>query len=835
MLVDEVFSEFSVKGIETAENENFSCSVVEQNHTGPIAATAEDAAAMEKSSETENSILPMTNVIDSETNRLRSSQRELKLPLVSQLKLSDSLESPKWDHHPSGSCGVTASIPFQWEEQPGKPKNPSVDKSDFPLRLPPIRQSSLNCPVGGPRMAKKVPNNLSGKLKVLLKSRSSRHISATKVSTGTTNCNWDFSDYTNFDLESIWEEEGKDEEEMVELCRENYPTHAFPVFHSRRSYDSNVSKKYMLGISDFADKNSRRFSAKSSEFPPRRNHSYSPWTGSRSAELGLHISNPFSDSPFSTFNRPSMSRSPSTGDSASVLLANCLVSVIDMSNAVAVEDSSFSSLAKKVPNDLSGKLEVLLKSRPSKPISVSKVSTGMTNCKQDLSKDYANSDLESIWEEEDEEEMVELCKKTYPSQAFQSVHSRRSYDSNFSENYKWGISNFADINSRRFSAKSAEFVSRRYPYHSPSIGSRSAELGFHYYKSFPDSPSSTFQKPSISRSPSNGNSAPALLANCLMSATDMSNAVPVENSSFSNFKSPEDYISLKSSKMDCLELNLCTCKCKSTPKDQTGVFSWASLGQKSLSRQLRISHKYDQEFMRARSMQPASSLNLLKKVSSVVKRAVWDSPVLDVEFGNSDKVRKTQINASQNFMKDEEEYKDDNIIDRACSQQVSSTVSVDQGSGFSIPCQTKSSNSTYKHSAPLGLQQSSPSKDKVPCSIEATPAKNNCPNNIQRQIKDGREEAMALMEAMDTMKYKGCCEKHYKKRNGAKVQILSVLARKFVMSWFPSTTRLHNINGWCKKGGTQTITTVHHSKAAGYQRFDGVKVKKSRREHEMRL
>ena len=40
-------------------------------------------------------------------------------------------------------------------------------------------------------------------------------------------------------------------------------------------------------------------------------------------------------------------------------------------------------------------------------------------------------------------------------------------------------------------------------------------------------------------------------------ATNMSNAVPVENSNFSKFKSPEDYISLKSSKMDCLELNLC--------------------------------------------------------------------------------------------------------------------------------------------------------------------------------------------------------------------------------------------------------------------------------------
>ena len=98
---------------------------------------------------------------------------------------------------------------------------------------------------------------------------------------------------------------------------------------------------------------------------------------------------------------------------------------------------------------------------------------------------------------------------------------------------------------------------------------------------------------------------------------------------------------------------------------------------------------------------------------------------------------------------------------------------------FQFLVKTNSSNSSYKHSSPLGLQQSSPSKDKLPCSpcsIEATPAKNKCANNIHGQIKDGREEAKALMEVMNTTKYKGCCEKHYKKRNGAMLQILSVLS-----------------------------------------------------------
>ena len=40
-------------------------------------------------------------------------------------------------------------------------------------------------------------------------------------------------------------------------------------------------------------------------------------------------------------------------------------------------------------------------------------------------------------------------------------------------------------------------------------------------------------------------------------------------------------------------------------------------------------------------------------------------------------------------MKDEEEYRDDIVIDHAYSQQVSSIVYVDQGSGFSIPCQNQ--------------------------------------------------------------------------------------------------------------------------------------------------
>lgn len=68
-------------------------------------------------------------------------------------------------------------------------------------------------------------------------------------------------------------------------------------------------------------------------------------------------------------------------------------------------------------------------------------------------------------------------------------------------------------------------------------------------------------------------------------------------------------------------------------------------------------------------------MNLPKRASSVVRTAL-DSPVSDIEFGNSDKARKAQIKASQSSVKDEEEYRDHNVIDHAWSQQVSSRVSL---------------------------------------------------------------------------------------------------------------------------------------------------------------
>lgn len=258
--------------------------------------------------------------------------------------------------------------------------------------------------------------------------------------------------------------------------------------------------------------------------------------------------------------------------------------------------------------------------------------------------------------------------------------------------------------------------------------------------------------------------------------------------------------------MDCLDPD--PCKCKSTPEHQTRVFSWASPGQKSLSGELRISHKYDQEFMRTHSMQPAKSMNLPKRASSVVRTAS-DSPVSDIEFGNSDKARKAQIKSSQSSVKDEEEYRDHNVIDHAWSQQLSSRVSLDQGSGFSIPFQSKLSNSSYKHFSSLGLQGSSSSKDEVPyspCSIDATSAKNKWSSSRQRHFKDDFGENEPLLESMDRLKCKGCHQNHYKKRKGAKVQIFCVLLKDFVISYcFPNIIRHPHENGWCRRSSTQII------------------------------
>lgn len=66
-----------------------------------------------------------------------------------------------------------------------------------------------------------------------------------------------------------------------------------------------------------------------------------------------------------------------------------------------------------------------------------------------------------------------------------------------------------------------------------------------------------------------------------------------------------------------------------------------------------------------------------------------------------------------------------------------------------------------------------------PCSIDATSAKNKWPSSRQRHFKDGFEENEPLLESMDRLKCKGCHQKHYKKRKGAKVQIFCVVGFLF--------------------------------------------------------
>eukprot|EP01018_Ginkgo_biloba_P018055 Gb_20687 [translate_table: standard] len=466
-------------------------------------------------------------------------------------------------------------------------------------------------------------------------------------------------------------------------------------------------------------------------------------------------------------------------------------------------------LGKKLPKNLPGRLKTVLQGKPSEPIHEFKVPIEKKNYKQEFSSEYANSDLESIWEEEDEEEMVELCRKTYPFKEFQEMHSRRSYDPSCSESideHKQSISDFRNNNRRtpwktNMVTRSTEFAPRRSFSYNPWIGSRSAEFELHISRlknltmvenPLPESPLSSCRssvsdcnRPLISRSASNMDPAPALLANCLISAMEMSNAVPVEDSVFSSYNFPEKNIASEIIQKDCL--------------DNDG--SWASLVQKSLSGQIRSSQKYHQELMRVQSVQSESSLNPLKRVSSMLKRTVRDSPGSlswgGMESGSLDNLRKTQLETSAISVKAEEEHTDDDDddgIDNVCSPEGSPFAFVGE-SGSSTPFQSETSSNSCRELIPVGLHNNNSYMDKVHLgrqqskswkelvhfgahpkseishdSIGATSGTGDYPNNVQRHFKDGLR-AEALRGDMEPVKCKGCCGKHsMKKRNRAKIQ-----------------------------------------------------------------
>lgn len=580
-----------------------------------------DSVAVEGSSKMEDACLVNKDCIGSQ-------EKELNLPLESKASnLCYSLQSQKLGS-PSGSFRLQASIPFQWEEKPGKPKHPPTEKPTFALRLPPIRQSRLFSHVGDRGSSREMKKNVVGKHKV----------------------------------------------------------------------------------------------------------------------------------------------------------------------------------------DVEGRL-----STPA----VSKVSSGLEAYKHDVTKDFTASDLESIWEEDYEEEMLELCKKTHCIQDFEDIHSRRSYDWIYPETieeYMLGIGDFADNRSRTCTprrrgmiSKSAELPLRRF--HSPWIGFKSTELGLHdseikFLKMAKspgiDSPCSSWKNiVSDCSKPSPSSSPPALLANCFISLIDMSNAVPVEDSSL---KSPVGNDMSIASKEDCL----------------ANDGSWQSLVQKSLSGQLRSSQKYHQDLIRSQTVKVASSLQSLKRVSSLVKGIVWNSQGFlsqDVkELECLEKFRKCQ---SGDPTKDKEEHSDDDDDDDDESSPKNSSVS-----SFveASQCLTSSSSScndpdclappdcnSCQDLLPLGSPRSRSPKEVVPFGrLEnfsnniVIPIKDDCPNHVKRHFSDGIE-TKGSMETMDSAKCKGSYGKHAKKTIHAKMQVFSVLFRNFVIScWVPSATRHTNNIGLCRGSGTNT-------------------------------
>ncbi|GLJ46366.1 hypothetical protein SUGI_0977290 [Cryptomeria japonica] len=609
MLLDQVLSELSEKGLGNFEKEN---------PPSPSFGSTEDSIGTDESSDRENSSLINSTLIGNEINCRGCEEKELKLPLESNAMLCNSVQSQKLDS-PSGSVAVIASIPFHWEEKPGKPKNPSVENPEYTLRLPPIRQSKLYPHVGDQKSSRKTLNSLSGRYK-------------------------------------------------------------FPM-----------------------------------------------------------------------------------------------------------------------------------QGRASKPINqVAKVPTGMEIYKRELAKDFAASDLESIWEEEDEEELLELCKTTYSSQDFQEIYSRRSYDLMFPETieeYMVGIGGFADDRSSRYPmdrrhmmTRSAELAPRRF--HSPWMGFKSTELGLH-----------TSDKKSHKM-------------------TKTACTVPVEDCAFSNFKVQEENDMPVTIKQDFLEND----------------GSWSSLVQKSLSGQRSSSRKYHQELMRSHSVQASSPLYSLKRVSSIVKKSVWNSQgslssedkVLDIF--NSKKVRKIQ---NPNLKKDEEytdeeedddddeEEDDDDDSHTGFTDHISSkelnVATVGQESGYD-----KSSNCSCKVLVPLSLPDYNPGKEFLPTgspksrsrkevipfgrfkncvnNISVTPVKDDSPINAQRHYKNGIENK-ASVEYVKAVKYKGSCGKHSKSANPAKMQFFSVLLRNFMVTCgFASTIRHDNKSGFCRKSGTQTIQCIRKKK-----------------------
>eukprot|EP01018_Ginkgo_biloba_P007453 Gb_23456 [translate_table: standard] len=125
---------------------------------------------------------PLNSIPEEKISRIESNRNaccmspELKLHLESNREFFNRLRIRKEladqnSEGPLARLGTSASIPFKWEEQPGRPKNLSIQEPTVALALPPVRHSSLNSLVGDSQMISNSPRTLSGRLRNILQAK----------------------------------------------------------------------------------------------------------------------------------------------------------------------------------------------------------------------------------------------------------------------------------------------------------------------------------------------------------------------------------------------------------------------------------------------------------------------------------------------------------------------------------------------------------------------------------------------------------------------------------------------------------------------------------------
>eukprot|EP01018_Ginkgo_biloba_P040707 Gb_24394 [translate_table: standard] len=271
------------------------------------------------------------------------------------------------------------------------------------------------------------------------------------------------------------------------------------------------------------------------------------------------------------------------------------------------------------------------------------------------------------------------------------------------------------------------------------------------------------------RSSSNGDrirtsdSAPALLANCLLTMMEMSKAIPVEDSFNHNL---------------ILPALISTEQGKTSLKNND---SWAYMVKKSHHGQIMNSKKYHQEPMRFQSMQAGGSP---KRISSIVTRNVCDSSKSlswgGKELINAEEVRKPALHNMSSMPSsfnvpclhliipgEGEHHKEvENDEEDSSSSPMGSTFVFVQGeSGCSTPLPSETSGSSEKEgNAGMELVNfwAHPESSSSPESIEGTTRKFRHPNKEPNKFQVGSKDD-AMMEEKEPEEFVGSCGKHSKR------------------------------------------------------------------------